>query len=167
MMVMVGEKKETHAKNSSPLLVPSHGELKRAHSANAKGAHSDSPLEPPSDSKPKKPEVKPTPAAATQVPAAPAAPSATASGASPKKKKSLERVYIIPLRKAFDYTRTKRARRAISLILAFAQRHMKCPAVKMDTKVNELIWSHGIQKIPRKVKVRLEKVDELTTVYLG
>lgn len=84
-----------------------------------------------------------------------------------KKKKGLERVYIIPLRKAFDYTRTKRARRAIDLIRAFAQRHMKCQAVKFDTKVNELVWAHGIQKIPRKVKVRLEKVDELTTIFLA
>ncbi|PIU10283.1 hypothetical protein COT30_00080 [Candidatus Micrarchaeota archaeon CG08_land_8_20_14_0_20_49_17] len=107
-----------------------------------------------------KPAVVTTPTTATasaQVPA---------PAAKPTKKKGLERVYTIPLRKAFEAKRTSRANRAVDIIRAFAARHMKSPLVRIDEKVNQLVWSHGIEKIPRKVTVRLEKIDDVTTVSL-
>ena len=117
---------------------------------------------------------KPKPAAAPQAAVANPAEAKTPENKDNKKeaksgpkKKGLERIYTIPLRKAFDYTRTKRARRAIKLIRQFALRHMKSSEVRLDPKVNEMVMSHGMQKIPRKLKVKLEKVGDVTTVTLN
>ena len=113
-----------------------------------------------------KAEAKPAPAVVTTPTAATVSTQVPAPAAKPTKKKGLERVYTIPLRKAFEAKRTSRANRAVDIIRAFAARHMKSPLVRIDEKVNQLVWSHGIEKIPRKVTVRLEKIDDVTTVSL-
>ena len=76
------------------------------------------------------------------------------------------RTYVIPLGRTRVTARKKRAPRAISLIREFAKRHMKAEEVKIAPELNELIWSRGIEKPPRRVKVRMEKYkDGLVKVY--
>ncbi len=75
--------------------------------------------------------------------------------AEKEKPKGEERVYTISLRKAFDKPRTKRRKRAVSLIREFISKHMKAVAVKIDNAVNALIWKQN--KPPRKVKVKAVK----------
>ena len=67
-----------------------------------------------------------------------------------------ERVYTIPLRKAFKRARTQRADAAISVIRAFILRHMKSDEVRIGKYLNEYIWQRGRKKIPRRVKVKTE-----------
>ncbi len=80
----------------------------------------------------------------------------------------MERIYTIPLVDAYNGLRTKRARRAIKFIKLYASKHMKVDLanVKMSEGVNSLVWVHGIQKPPRKVKVKMikEKEDDIETV---
>ncbi|MHA1594673.1 MAG: 50S ribosomal protein L31e [Candidatus Baldrarchaeia archaeon] len=80
-----------------------------------------------------------------------------------------ERIYVIPLAKKFIcVSRRKRAKKAINAIKEFIKRHMKAKEVKIDTKLNEKIWERGIQKPPRKIKVRAQKTeDDVVTVYLA
>ncbi len=75
----------------------------------------------------------------------------------------------IPLGKCWDMPRTKRVPGAIKIIKAFVKRHMRATEdnVWIDPRVNEYIWSRGIQKPPRRIKVKVIKFeDELVEVSL-
>jgi large subunit ribosomal protein L31e len=90
-----------------------------------------------------------------------------------------EKIYTIPLGRAWISPRRKRAPRAIRLIRSFIQRHMKIKTEVEETEeeaerlvisneVNEKIWSRGIEKPPRKIRVRAAKDKEgVITVYLA
>jgi len=79
-----------------------------------------------------------------------------------------ERIYTIPLRRAWISPRKKRTPRAVRLVKAFIQRHMKPEALVMSNEVNERLWSRSIQKPPRKVRVRAVRDKEGTvTLYLA
>lgn len=92
-----------------------------------------------------------------------------------------ERVYVIPLGKANVRPPKKRAPRAMQLIRAFITKHMKMemkveeeeeeeelPILTIDQEVNEKVWSRGIEKPPRKIRVRAAKdKDGNVTVYLA
>lgn len=75
----------------------------------------------------------------------------------------LERIYTIPLRNAYlKAPRPKRANRAISEIKSFLARHMKSEEEKvwLDNPVNEAVWSRGIQKPPRSLRVKAIRFDD-------
>jgi len=79
-----------------------------------------------------------------------------------------EKIYTIPLSRAWISPRKKRAPRAVRLIKSFIQRHMKPEVLVVDNEVNERIWSRGIQKPPRNIRVRAVKDREGTvTLYLA
>jgi large subunit ribosomal protein L31e len=97
-----------------------------------------------------------------------------------------ERIYTIPLRRAWIMPPNKRAPRAIRMIKAFVQRHMKVgkEAVEeevekeeeeekgnriiISNEVNEEIWSRGIEKPPRKLRIRAAKDEEgNVTIFLA
>ncbi|HEX2021717.1 MAG TPA: 50S ribosomal protein L31e [Candidatus Thermoplasmatota archaeon] len=75
----------------------------------------------------------------------------------------LERVYTIPLRDAYmKAPRPKRANRAVKEIKIFLARHMKSEEAKVwiDNPVNEAIWARGIQKPPRRIRVKAIRFDD-------
>lgn len=74
---------------------------------------------------------------------------------------NLERIYTIPLADAFEAPRQKRGKRAVTLVRAFAIRHMKADAARISEGVNSLILRDSIQKPPRRIKVRISKGDDL------
>ncbi|RLF48555.1 MAG: 50S ribosomal protein L31e, partial [Thermoplasmata archaeon] len=76
--------------------------------------------------------------------------------------KELERIYVIPLRKAKHGPASKAAPRAIKLIRKFLSRHMKVDVenVWIDQSVNEMIWSRGKYKVPSKIRVRAVRFDD-------
>ena len=82
----------------------------------------------------------------------------------------VERLYTIPLGKAYDVVRKKRAKRAVNLVKAFIVRHMKVEDeadLSIDTALNEYLWTRGIEKPPRRVRVRATKDrDGLVKVFL-
>ncbi len=82
----------------------------------------------------------------------------------------VERLYTIPLGKAYEAIRKKRANRAVKLVRAFITRHMKLGVeeeITFDSALNEYLWKHGIEKPPRRVRVRATKDREgLVKVYL-
>ena len=78
-----------------------------------------------------------------------------------------ERIYIVPLAKARKGPRTKWAKKSIRYLRNFMQRHFKPESLIISQEVNQKIWSRGISKPPRKIKVRATKnVDGLVVVYL-
>ncbi len=86
----------------------------------------------------------------------------------PKEEIIDERIYIIPLVKARKGPRNKRAKKAIRYMREYMNRHFKPESLVITQEVNEAIWAHGIQKPPRKLKVRATKnIDGLVVVYLS
>ena len=91
-----------------------------------------------------------------------------------------ERIYTIPLSRAWISPRRKRAPRAMRLIKSFVERHMKMRGggseeegeeggrLVVSNEVNEKVWSRGIEKPPRNIRVRVAKDKEGTVrVYLA
>jgi len=79
-----------------------------------------------------------------------------------------ERIYTIPLRRVWISPRKRRAPRAVRVVRSFIQRHMKPEAIIVSNEVNERLWSRGIEKPPRKIRVRASKDKEGTvTLHLA
>ena len=79
-----------------------------------------------------------------------------------------ERVYTVPLAKARNGPRNKRAKKSIRFLKEFMTRHFKPESLVISQEVNQKIWERGIQKPPRKLKIRATKnVDGLVVVYLA
>jgi len=89
-----------------------------------------------------------------------------------------ERIFTIPLSRAWITPRRKRAPRAVRILRSFVERHMKVGArtegeeeagrLVISNEVNQKIWSRGIQKPPRSIRVRAAKdVEGTVTVYLA
>jgi large subunit ribosomal protein L31e len=80
-----------------------------------------------------------------------------------------ERIYTVPLRKAYwTGSRLKRANRSVRILREFVERHMKPEELLIQPEVNEQIWARGMQKPPRRVRIRATKnADNLVRVYLA
>lgn len=80
-----------------------------------------------------------------------------------------ERIYTVPLRKAYwTGSRLRRSNRAVRILREFVERHMKPEELLIQPEVNERIWSRGIQKPPRRIRIRATKnSDNLVRVYLA
>ena len=80
-----------------------------------------------------------------------------------------ERIYTVPLRKAYwTGSRLRRSNRAVRILREFVERHMKPEELLIQPEVNERIWTRGIQKPPRRVRIRATKnSDNLVRVYLA
>jgi len=107
--------------------------------------------------------------------------------AKPAKKKKEEeeiveeRTFTIPLQRALVRPPKKRAPRAMQLIKDFVTKHMKLemkvseeeeeeelPQLIVSQEVNEKVWERGIEKPPRRIRVRAAKdKDGNVTVYLA
>jgi len=80
-----------------------------------------------------------------------------------------ERILTVPLRDAMVAPRTQRAARAVKAIKAHVMRHMKAKHedIWIDPKINEKIWARGMNKPPKRIRVRAIKFeDELVEVSL-
>jgi len=91
-----------------------------------------------------------------------------------------ERVYTVPLGKCWIVPPNKRAPRAMRMIRSFVVKHMKLEArgekeeeeepkrLIISNDVNERVWGRGIEKPPRKIRIRAAKDKEgNVTVYLA
>ncbi len=92
-----------------------------------------------------------------------------------------ERIYTVPLGKAWIMPPRKRTPRAMRMLRAFVTKHMKLGAKKEEeeeeeepatlvitNEVNEKLWERGVEKPPRKIRIRATKDKEGNiTVYLA
>jgi large subunit ribosomal protein L31e len=104
----------------------------------------------------------------------------------PKKKKKEnefveEKIFTIPLQRALVRPPKKRTPRAMQLLKIFLIKHMKIPSrlseeeedeevpqLIITKEVNEKLWSRGIEKPPRRIRVRAAKdKDGNVTVFLA
>jgi large subunit ribosomal protein L31e len=86
-----------------------------------------------------------------------------------------ERFYTIPLRRAWIAPPKQRAPKAMRIIRSFVEKHMKIGVTKeaeeekeeekeerliISAELNEKVWLRGIEKPPRRIKVRVVKDSE-------
>ena len=93
-----------------------------------------------------------------------------------------ERIYTVPLGKALITPPRRRTPRAMRMLRTFIIKHMKLeakkpeegeeeeepPTLTISNEVNEKLWARGIEKPPRKIRIRAAKdKDGNVTVYLA
>ena len=73
-----------------------------------------------------------------------------------------ERVVTVPLRDALAEAKHERADKAMSLIREHLAQHFKVDEsdVRLDTSINEAVWSRGRKKPPSKLRVRAARFEE-------
>lgn len=80
-----------------------------------------------------------------------------------KKKLVLERIYNIPLLKAYEKSRSHRGRIAISLLRQFVAKHAKAHSpseVYVDTKINSAVLARGSRRPPKMLRVLVQKDEQ-------
>src|SRR3989338_3926583 len=73
--------------------------------------------------------------------------------------------YTIALRNAFMFTPKKRIRKALNVIIRFAEKHARAKEIKISTEVNEYLHENS-KNLPRKVNAILLKEENKITVFL-
>lgn len=77
------------------------------------------------------------------------------------KKIVLERQYNVPLRRDWlKVPKYKRAKKAISAMKLYVQKHMKSTNVKLGAGVNLALWKDGIRSPPHHLKILAKKYDD-------
>lgn len=76
--------------------------------------------------------------------------------------KELERIYIIPLRRAKIGPTSRAAPRAVDDVRHFLMKHMKVERknVWIDDSLNKQLWTHGKFWVPSKIRVRAVKFED-------
>jgi len=76
--------------------------------------------------------------------------------------KEIERIYVIPLRKAKIGRASLAAPRAVKQVRIYLTKHMKVNSddVWIDDSLNRELWSRGKFKIPSKIRVRAVKFED-------
>lgn len=64
------------------------------------------------------------------------------------------RTYIVNLRSVYSAPRKKRSKVAVRKIREFIARHLRYSGgIRIDPRLNVILWSRGVERPPRKVKV--------------
>lgn len=72
-------------------------------------------------------------------------------------------MFSISFRSVFGAPRRERARRAVTLVREYLEKHLGTSVVKIGPALNETVWADGIQNIPKKVKIHVKVSDDRTT----
>ena len=83
----------------------------------------------------------------------------------PQPKKE-EKVYTIPLKDAIYVPRKKRLKKALVTMKAYFKQHLKSEDVKISAKLNDALWARGIEKPPKRIKVKVTEEEGLFTADL-
>ena len=72
-----------------------------------------------------------------------------------------EQIYTIPL-DTEGYPHWKKSNLAVKIIRQYLSRHMKVDEdkIKINAPLNEAVWSRGIRKPPRKIRVKAVKTED-------
>src|SRR3989338_6032614 len=73
-------------------------------------------------------------------------------------KKTLERVYNVPLRREYlKVANWRRTQKAVKALREFIAKHMKSEDVVIGKYANQFLWKHGIKNPPNHIKVNAVK----------
>jgi len=67
---------------------------------------------------------------------------------------------VIPLWKAWAAPRQKRAERSVNVLKEFLKKHLKSENILISSELNEILWKSGAKRPPRKLMVKVQKVED-------
>ena len=82
-----------------------------------------------------------------------------------KKTKTPDKIFTIPLKKAFKKSDRRASRYAISIIIQYLMTHMKTDNVKLGQKLNHTILERG-SRPPRRIRVQVIKEGDVVKAEL-
>ncbi|MFQ5761803.1 MAG: 50S ribosomal protein L31e [Candidatus Bathyarchaeia archaeon] len=71
-----------------------------------------------------------------------------------------EKFFTIPLGQAWAHPFPTRTPRSVRIVRKFMERHMKAEGIRIHPTLNALLWRRGIEKPPRRVRVRATRDEE-------
>ena len=71
-----------------------------------------------------------------------------------------EKIYTVNISDAYKAPRPVRARKAMKYLKDYLKKHLKAEEILIGPGLNHEIWSRGIKKPPKKVKVAVSKEGE-------
>lgn len=79
-----------------------------------------------------------------------------------------EKSFTVPMQKVFDKPRTKRAAKAVNLVKRFLKKNFRTneKQIKLSNKINELLWSKGIEHAPRRIEIKAILEDGVVRAFL-
>lgn len=80
--------------------------------------------------------------------------------------KENEKIFTIPLRKAYKKAKEQRTPYAARLVRDFLKNHTKATTVKLGPKLNQTLWARGIKKPPRKIRVKAVRDGDIVKAEL-
>ena len=78
----------------------------------------------------------------------------------------MERIMVVPLKKARRGSKRRFAPKAIVYLKAFVGRHMKAEEVIVGASLNQKIWERGIKNPPRRIEVVIARSVEARVLIL-
>ena len=76
--------------------------------------------------------------------------------------KTTERILMVNLSKIWERPRWKRTKEAVKFLKETLKRRTKVENVRISRALNEKLWSRGIENPPRKLRIRILRIDEKT-----
>lgn len=85
-----------------------------------------------------------------------------------KEEKKIEKEFIVGLQPVKSKPKPQRTKKALGLLRKFIFKHLRIKAenVLISNKVNEFIWSHGREKVPNKIEIRVVVSEGKANVFL-
>ena len=77
-----------------------------------------------------------------------------------------ERLYTIPLGKAYEAPTVKRANRAVTILREYITKHAKVSNVGISGMLNRYLWKGSRKHPPRNVKIKVIKDGDKAMAYL-
>jgi large subunit ribosomal protein L31e len=78
-----------------------------------------------------------------------------------------EKIYTVPLRKEWrPAQRIERTKKSVSAVREFVARHTHAGDIKISEKLNSVLWARGAKKPPRKIRVKVNLIEEMASVRL-
>jgi len=68
--------------------------------------------------------------------------------------------YVINLSRLYWGKRSNRAARAVRYLREWIAKKTHAEEIKIDEKINKILWSRGIEKPPRKIRVKVVVEDK-------
>ncbi len=79
----------------------------------------------------------------------------------------IERIYTVPLGDCYHGVRSTRTKKAVTMLRTFVKKHMKAEnEIIISNALNTFLWKGGMQKPPRKVKIRTIKEGDVVRAFL-
>ena len=79
-----------------------------------------------------------------------------------------ERSFVVSLEKVFEKPRAQRAQKEVNHLKKFLKKNLRADEkhIIVSQKINEFLWSNGIEHIPRKIEIKAVLEEGIVRAFL-